>query len=157
MDAEEKVMNEADESTDKRRLEEQLLRLRADFDNYRRRTAQHIQRLTSHAKEEFIKRLLPLADDFERALEALPVGDDSAREGFEMVSRKLFSFLGAEGVERVGTEGERFDPGFHEAVSVGESEEEGSVCEVLQSGYRIGEVVLRPAKVSVSVKKKVKG
>lgn len=144
-----------EELTPEQRLREQLLRLRADFDNYRKRTAQHFERLAGHAKEEFIKRLLPLADDLELALEALPREDGAARQGFEIISRKLFSVLDAEGVERVGAAGDRFDPEIHEAVSVEENGQgdEGMVRAVLQPGYRMGEVLLRPARVTVTVGK----
>lgn len=149
-------MSEKEELTEERRLQEQLLRLRADFENYRRRTSQHFQRLANQAKVEFIKRLLPLADDLERGLHSLEGEDGPARRGFEMVSRKFFSVLEAEGVERVGTPSEEFNPEIHEAVYTEQSEggEDGRVCDVLQPGYRMGEVILRPAKVTVAVNRR---
>jgi molecular chaperone GrpE len=146
-------MNEEQEPAVEERLQEQLLRLRADFDNYRRRTSHHFSRLANQAKVEFIKRLLPVADDLDRAFGALGPEDSPARKGFEMISQKFFSLLRAEGVERIGAPGEDFNPEIHEAVSTQEDEDgqEGKVREVLQSGYRMGEVILRPAKVLVAV------
>jgi len=155
MDNEGNATSEKQEATEEQKLQEQLLRLHADFQNYRKRTSRQIQRMADHASEEVIKRLLPLADDFDRALENLKSDDGPARKGFEMVSDKFSSFLESEGVERVGAPGEGFDPKIHEAVSVQEDDDlqEGMVQEVLQSGYRMGDSILRPAKVKVTVKK----
>ena len=155
MSTEDSGTEDEQELTSEQRLQEQLLRLRADFENYRRRTARRFEHLAGHAKEEFIKRLLAIADDLQYALESLPSDDGPARKGFEMVEQKFFAILAAESVERVGAPGEEFDPQIHEAVSIRESDdgEEGKVQEVLLPGYRMGDVVLRPARVTVAVRR----
>ena len=155
MNTEDSGAEEQQELTGEQRLQEQMLRLRADFENYRQRTARDLERQASHDKEELIKRLLPIADDLRYALDSIPGDDGPARRGFAMVEQKFSAILAAEGVERIGAPGEEFDPALHEAVSVRESDdgEEGKVQEVLRPGYRMGDVVLRPARVSVAVRR----
>jgi molecular chaperone GrpE len=133
-----------------------LQRLAAEFDNYRKRAARDQQNLVARAHERLVKELLPVLDDLERALEAAE-GHEEAKleEGVSLVARSLRDVLRKEGLEEVPTEG-RFDPHVHEALLSQPSDaEEGSVIEVLQKGYRLGDRVLRPARVVVAASKQL--
>jgi molecular chaperone GrpE len=128
-----------------------LRRLAADFDNYRKRAARDQESLVARAHERLMKALLPVLDDLERALEAASKHEEAKlEEGVELVARELRAALEREGLEEIQTDG-RFDPHVHEALLSQPSEhEEGAVLEVLQKGYRLGDRVLRPARVVVS-------
>ena len=133
------------------------LRLAADFDNYRKRVAREHAELTARANERLVNELLPVLDDLERALEATAernhTGDWEAKleEGVQLVHRSLASLLERHGLKEIETEG-AFDPHVHEALLAqpGDGAEEGSVLQVLQKGYRLGDKVLRPARVIVA-------
>ena len=127
-------------------------RLAADFDNYRKRAAREQQSLVARAHERLVKDLLPVLDDLERALEAASQHEEAKlEEGVELVHRSLSSLLARHGLTEIETEG-AFDPHVHEALAAqpGEGAEPGSVLQVLQKGYRLGDRVLRPARVIVS-------
>jgi molecular chaperone GrpE len=128
-----------------------LRRLAADFDNYRKRAARDQESLVARAHERLMKALLPVLDDLERALEAASQHEEAKlEEGVGLVARELRAALEREGLEEIETDG-RFDPHVHEALLSQPSEqEEGAVLEVLQKGYRLGDRVLRPARVVVS-------
>jgi len=128
-----------------------LQRLQADFDNYRKRAARDQESLVARAGERIVKELLPVLDDLERALEAADQHEEAKLEdGVKLVHRQLEQLLEKEGLALVETDG-RFDPHVHEALLTQPSEaEEGSVIEVLQKGYRLGDRVLRPARVVVA-------
>jgi molecular chaperone GrpE len=128
-----------------------LQRVAADFDNYRKRTARDHQALVERASERLVKELLPVLDDLERALEAAAQHEEAKlEEGVRLVHRELVKALAREGLVEVETEGQ-FDPHVHEALlSQPSDQEDGSVIEVLQKGYRLGDRVLRPARVVVS-------
>ncbi len=128
-----------------------LQRLAAEFDNYRKRAAREQERLAAHASERLVKELLPVLDDLERALEAAAKHEEAKlEEGVQLVHRALADVLRREGLAEIETNG-RFDPHVHEALLTQPSEaEEGSVIQVLQKGYRLGERVLRPARVVVA-------
>jgi molecular chaperone GrpE len=133
-----------------------LKRLAADFDNYRKRTARDQESLVARAHERLMKALLPVLDDLERALDAADHPEARAgqapplQEGVGLVARALREALEREGLEEIQTDG-RFDPHVHEALlSQPSEEEEGAVIEVLQRGYRLGDRVLRPARVVIS-------
>ena len=138
------------EATAERRLDD-LQRLAAEFDNFRKRTARDQQALVARAAERLVKELLPVLDDLERALVAAEEHEEAALEdGVRLVHRQLASVLQKEGLAEIETNG-RFDPHVHEALLSQPSEaEEGSVIEVVQKGYRLGDHVLRPARVVVS-------
>jgi molecular chaperone GrpE len=128
-----------------------LKRLAAEFDNYRKRTARDQARLTELANARLVKELLPVLDDLERALSA---AEDHAEaqleEGVELVHRSLADLLRKEGLAEIETDG-TFDPHVHEALLSQPSEApEGAVVQVVQKGYRLGDRVLRPARVVVS-------
>jgi molecular chaperone GrpE len=131
-----------------------LKRLAAEFDNYRKRAARDQEALVARAAERLVKELLPVLDDLERALEAAEAHEEAKlEEGVALVHRSLADALSKEGLEEIPTEG-AFDPHVHEALLSQPSEaEEGTVIEVLQKGYRLGDHVLRPARVVVAAAK----
>ena len=128
------------------------LRLAADFDNYRKRVAREHAELTARANERLVNELLPVLDDLERALEAAAEHEEAKlEEGVQLVHRSLASLLERHGLKEIDTDG-AFDPHVHEALLAqpAEDAEEGSVLQVLQKGYRLGDKVLRPARVIVA-------
>ena len=135
-----------------------LQRVKADFDNFRKRAARDQEALVARAGERIVKELLPVLDDLERALEAAEHHEEAKlEEGVKLVHRQLEQLLEREGLAPVETDG-RFDPHVHEALLTQPSEsEEGSVIEVLQKGYRLGDRVLRPARVVVAGPKEEPG
>ena len=128
-----------------------LKRVAADFENYRKRVARDQEGLVARAHERLVKELLPVLDDLERALEAAAQHEEAElEEGVRLVHRELVEALAREGLVEVETDGQ-FDPHVHEALLSQPSEQEdGSVVEVLQKGYTLGDRVLRPARVVVS-------
>ena len=128
-----------------------LQRLKAEFDNYRKRVARDQEGQFARANERLVKQLLPVLDDLERALVASVTHDEGKlEEGVRLVHRSLAGALAKEGLTEVVTEG-AFDPHTQEALlSQPSGEAEGTVIEVLQKGYRLGDHVLRPARVVVS-------
>lgn len=139
------------------RLRQQWLRLQADFDNFRRRTRQEREELQAFATRRLLGDLLPVVDNLDRALLAFQTGDgqaDTLHAGVEMVHRQLLSLLENYDVTPMTTVGEPFDPAVHEAVLQEPADDDrppGVVAEELQKGYRIGDRVLRPAMVKVTV------
>lgn len=135
-------------------LKEQLLRTRADFDNFRRRTRQEKEELSQFATKRLLSDLLPVVDNFDRAMGAVSGSDDEqVKTGIEMVHRQLQQVLSQYGVKPLETDGQPFDPTQHEAVmqeSV-DGTEPGTVVQTLQTGYMLHDKVLRPAMVKVSV------
>ena len=128
-----------------------LQRLKAEFDNYRKRVARDQQELAARAHERLVKELVPVLDDLERALEAASQHEEAKLEdGVRLVHRSLAALLAREGLSEVETNG-KFDPHTQEALLSQPSDaEEGSVIQVLQKGYKLGEHVLRPARVVIS-------
>jgi molecular chaperone GrpE len=128
-----------------------LQRLKAEFDNFRKRTENERAAQAARASEALVKELLPVLDDLERALEAANQHENAKlEEGVALVHRALAGLLAREGLVEVETEG-AFDPHTQEALlSQTSSEPEGSVIQVLQKGYRLGDRVLRPARVIVA-------
>ncbi|HEU5363302.1 MAG TPA: nucleotide exchange factor GrpE [Gaiellaceae bacterium] len=128
-----------------------LQRLKAEFDNYRKRVARDQQELVSRAAERLVRELLPVLDDLERALEFAAAHEEARLEdGVRLVHRSLAETLAKEGLAEIATDG-KFDPHTQEALLSQPSEaEEGTVIQVLQKGYTLGELVLRPARVVVS-------
>jgi molecular chaperone GrpE len=128
-----------------------LKRVAADFENYRRRAARDQESLVVRAHERLVKELLPVLDDLERALEAAAEHEEAKlEEGVRLVHRELSHALAKEGLVEIETNG-HFDPHVHEALLSQPSEaDEGTVIEVIQKGYRLGDRVLRPARVVIS-------
>jgi len=128
-----------------------LQRLKAEFDNYRKRAAREQGDLIARASERLVKQLLPVVDDLERALEAAASHEAAQLEdGVRLVHRALADALAREGLVEVETSGE-FDPYTQEALLTQPSDDpEGTVIQVIQKGYKLGDRVLRPARVVVS-------
>jgi molecular chaperone GrpE len=128
-----------------------LQRVAADFDNYRKRVTRDQESLVARAHERLVKELLPVLDDLERALDAASKHEEAKlEEGVRLVHRELAEILAKEGLVTVETNG-KFDPHEHEALLTQPSEaEEGAILEVIQKGYRLGDRVLRPARVVVA-------
>jgi molecular chaperone GrpE len=132
-------------------------RTKADFENFRKRMTAEVQAAAGRGKAEVIREVVPVLDDLERAIQAAgldPEGDseDGLSHGVLLVFRSLRESLSRNGVEAVDPKGEKFDPMQHEALSTQPAEgiESGTVVEVLQKGYRLGEQLIRPARVVVS-------
>ena len=132
------------------------IRLMAEFDNFRRRTAQEKLEIVSMASTETIKGMLPVLDDCERALQVLGQSDDSdaAKEGTELIYHKLMSYLQSKGLAVIDAAGKEFDTDLHEAVAqfpVQEEDKKGKVFDVVQTGYTLNGKVIRYAKVVVGI------
>ena len=132
-------------------------RTKADFENFRKRMTAEVQAATARGKGELLREVVPVLDDLERAIQAAgldPEGDsdEGLAHGVLLVFRSLRDSLARNGVEAVDPKGEKFDPMVHEALSMQpvEGTESGTVVEVLQKGYRLGDQLVRPARVVVS-------
>ena len=133
-------------------LVDRLQRLQAEFENYRKRSARDQQALVARAHERLVKELLPVLDDLERTLEAAEQHDEAKLvDGVRLVREALRQSLEREGLVEIQAEG-RFDPHVHEALLAqpAEGREQGDVLAVVQKGYRLGDKVLRPARVVVA-------
>jgi molecular chaperone GrpE len=132
-------------------------RTKADFENYRKRMGAETVAALARGKAEAIREALPVLDDLERAIQAAgldPEGDseDGLAHGVLLVFRSLREALVRNGIEAVEPTGEKFDPSLHEALSTqaADGAEAGTVIEVVQKGYRLGEQLIRPARVVVA-------
>jgi molecular chaperone GrpE len=145
VDALEQATRERDEYLDA------LQRLKAEFENYKKRISRDQAEFVSRASERLVKQLLPVLDDLERALEAAAEHEEAKlEEGVRLVHRSLAEALAKEGLVEVDTDG-AFDPHTQEALLAQPSDaDEGTVIQVLQKGYKLGDHVLRPARVVVS-------
>ena len=129
-----------------------LQRLAAEFENYRKRAVRDQERVVAHANERLVRELLPVLDDLNRALEAADRHEEAALvEGVKLVEQSLRNTLTKEGLVEIETDG-LFDPHVHEALLAQplDGAEPGSVLEVVQRGYRLGDRVVRPARVIVA-------
>jgi molecular chaperone GrpE len=129
-----------------------LQRLKAEFDNYRKRVLREQSELSARAAESLVKQLLPVLDDLERALGAAEEHEEAElEEGVRLVHRALADALAREGLAEIETNG-KFDPHVHEALlsQPDDDFESGHILQVIQKGYRIGDKVLRPARVIVA-------
>jgi molecular chaperone GrpE len=135
-------------------LKDRLQRLAADFSNYQKRMQRRLEEEKREAVREFLRDLLPVIDNFERALAAADEGGDPAsfHQGVRLVHDQLIEALSRHGVEPIDAAGRRFDPEHHEAVAHVPSEEHpsGHVIDEVQRGYRHGDLTLRPSRVAVS-------
>jgi molecular chaperone GrpE len=139
---------------------DQLQRARAEFANFRRRQEQEQELLRQRAGERIIRKLLPVADDFDRALRSVPdeVASHPWVEGIRLVERKLWQVLEAEGISVMESVGQPFDPARHEAVMVDENAGAAdTVTDEFQRGYFVHDSVLRPALVKVGAAHQVNG
>jgi molecular chaperone GrpE len=133
-----------------------FIRTLADFNNYRRRTREEMEGMRRFAIEDFAVKLLPVMDNFERAIKAAEETKDfdSLHGGVLLIMRQLKEALEKEGVKAIEAEGSEFDPNRHEAVMRHETEEypENTVVEEMQKGYMLGDKVIRPSMVKVACK-----
>lgn len=141
-------------TAEKQDLTNTLVRLQADFDNYRKRVERERHQERHRGAETLVEHLLPVLDAFDRAIAAHKGdADDEFRKGFELIRKQLADVLMKQGLERIETEGKNFDPHFHHAIERVETGErpDGAVLEELQAGYSYHGKVLRPAMVRVAV------
>ncbi len=132
---------------------ERYARLAAEFDNYKKRTSREMDARYSDAKGDVLKGLLPVLDNFGRALAAdIPESCKAYREGVEMIFQQFTGILQANGVEEIEALGKEFDPAFHNALMHVEDEAlgENQIAEVFEKGYRMGDKVLRYSMVKVA-------
>ena len=134
-------------------LQDRLLRTAAEFDNYRKRMDRERRELSEYAAASVVRDLLPILDNFERALQA-PAGPEAEtfRKGIELIHKQMLDLLLKRGVKPIEALGADFDPNFHEAVihEVSDAHREGEVMQELQRGYMLGDRLLRPAMVKVA-------
>lgn len=153
VDAEREVLTQQLKDAESKMVEykDGWARSQAEFQNFRKRVERDNELFKVSTKGDIIKKVLPVLDDLERALQNRPAGDAWA-SGIELVVRKFQNILDLEGVKKIEAKGAAFDPNFHEAISHEPSEEaeSGHVIDVVQNGYVIGERVIRPALVRVA-------
>ncbi len=149
--------NTAESETEKLQKElaaskEAHIRTLAEYDNYRKRSTKEKQAAYGDAKADCIKELLPMMDNFERAISAEATDVEGFKKGVEMIFKNFGDVLSKLGVEAFGEKGEKFDPNIHNGVMHVEDEElpENSVAEVFSKGYKLGDRILRPAMVKVA-------
>ena len=135
-------------------LNQQYIRLAADFDNYRKRQEQERENLLKFGTENALTKLIEVLDNFERANKALENVDDceKVKESFALLQKQVFETLSSLGLEEIKAIGEEFDPNFHEAVMQTPTSEhpEHTVIAELRKGYKMGDKVLRPTMVNVA-------
>ena len=148
----EKQLKELQERLEEK--ENKLLRVQADFENYKRRARLDLEAAEKYRSQRIISELLPALDNFERALQIDPDNEQtkSLLQGMEMVHRQILEALKNEGVEQIPSVGEQFDPNMHQAVMQVEDEayESNAVVEELQKGYKLKDRVIRPSMVKVN-------
>ena len=136
------------------KLNQQYIRLAADFDNYRKRQEQARESLVKYGTENALKKMLEVLDNFERGQKALEGVEDSEKikECFQLVHKQVWDTLSKLGLEEIKAVGEEFDPNFHEAVMQTPTTEhpEHTVINELQKGYKVGDKILRPTLVNVA-------
>ena len=130
---------------------DRLLRLQADFDNFRRRSAKEREEISAVVTQNFCKDMLPLLDNFERAMAAETKDVEAFQKGVEMIFRQFQEVLKKNGLEQIEAVGQKFDPNFHQAVMRVEDpeREDDTVAQELQKGYMVKGRVIRPSMVQV--------
>ena len=153
--AEEKLQQELDQANEKiATLEDKYLRQVAEFDNYRKRTVKEKAELIKNGGERAIESILPVLDDFERALANMSKDENAAEimTGVELIYNKFVGILKQNGLQKIETEGADFDTDFHEAIAIIPAPTEdlkGKVLDCVQTGYTLNDKVIRHAKVAV--------
>ncbi len=137
---------------EKKEIYESYLRLRADFDNYKKRIEKEKAEIYTRSLEDILKKMLPILDNFERAVEAKSEDADKIIEGVKMVYEQMTGLLKSEGLEMIDALDKNFDPEYHHAVMTEQNEEkeDNAVLAVLQNGYALKDRVIRPAMVKVN-------
>jgi molecular chaperone GrpE len=144
----------APEAEDKsRQLQEQMLRMRADFDNTKKRLEREKMDSIKYANEKLLEEALPVMDDIDRAVASLSEGHDAAKviEGLKLAQQKLHQVLERHGVQPVKALGEEFDPNVHEALGmvVAPDKKDGTVVDEIQRGYLLNGRLIRPSRVRI--------
>ena len=153
---EEQLANMLEEAQQMVREEkDKYLRLSAEFDNYRKRTLKEKAELIKNGGEKTLTAILPVLDDFERALKNMETSEETKdmKEGVELIFNKFQKILGQEGLQKIETEGKEFDTDFHEAIALIPAPSEdlkGKILDCVQTGYMLNEKVIRHAKVAVA-------
>lgn len=155
---EQQVEENVDEKSDWQKkyeeLNNQYIRLAADFDNYRKRQAQERENLLKYGAENTLKKILEVLDNFERGAKANETVEDceKVKESFNLIHKQLIDVLTKSGLELIDAQGQEFDPNFHEAVMQTPTNDypEHTIIAELQKGYKMGDRVLRPALVNVA-------
>lgn len=131
--------------------DDRILRQQAEFQNFRRRTQKEKEELGNIIKQDVLKSLLPIIDNFERALAAESADAESLKKGVQMVYDQMMQGLKDKGLKVIETEGQKFDPNFHQAVMRVQNPdlEDDTIAAELQKGYMVGEAVIRPSMVQV--------
>ncbi len=135
--------------------DDRIIRLQADFDNFRKRTAREKSELADVIEQAFLKDLLPLLDNLSRATQAAENAEqadvDTLRKGIEMIRQETVAVMGKHGLEPIDTQGKPFDPNYHQAVGTvkDESKPDGTIAAELQRGYIARGRVIRPSMVQV--------
>lgn len=134
------------------RLQDQLLRVQAEFENFRKRTRRDMAQNIELANRDLLEKLLPVIDNFGRALANPGTSVEALHDGIEMVDKQMMDVLAQFGLQKIEALGQPFDPNLHEAIAADKSEEypANHVIEVLQDGYTLGGRLLRPAMVRVA-------
>ena len=150
-DAEEAAQQIEKLTEDLKAKEERVLRLQADFKNFRRRTGKEKEELSAVVTQGILKDMLPLLDNFERAMAAEKKDAEAFQKGVEMIYTQLQEVLKKNGLERIETQGQKFDPNYHQAVMrvQDEEHEDDDIAQELQKGYMVKGRVIRPSMVQV--------
>ncbi|MSU02909.1 nucleotide exchange factor GrpE [Tissierella pigra] len=145
-------LEETEESKQVEELNNKLLRLQADFINFRKRVEKDKESTIAYALESFVCDLLPIIDNFQRAMESEEDKESGFYKGIEMIYQQLIKTLNDNGIEEIKSLGEDFNPNFHHAILMEENTEydEGKISEVLQTGYILKDKVIRPSMVKVA-------
>lgn len=149
---EEKASEENEAEIKLSQMKDQLLRTMAEFDNYRKRTTKEKEQIFNRGVSYVVEAILPVIDNFERALAAAKDKEDNFVKGVEMTYQQMLGALKNLGVEQMEALGQTFDPHFHDAMQHVEDEQygESEIVEVFQKGYMLNEVVIRPSLVKVA-------
>lgn len=136
---------------EKEEVNNRFLRLQADFSNYKKRVAKDKEQILAYAAEDLITQLLPILDNFDRALSSVTNKDDEFYKGMEMIHKQTIEVLENNGLKEIKAMGEKFDPNFHHAAAMEENEEyeENTIIDVFQKGYLLKDKVIRPSVVKV--------
>ncbi len=141
-----------EEAKKSKELHEQLLRLSAEFDNFRKRREKEMQDFLKFGQEEFIVKFLPVLDEMEKVISEKNVASKTLLQGVSLIQKKFFSILTSEGLERQKVVGKSFDPLYHEVVETVDSKKhkDNEIVEELRPGYLLKGKVIRPAMVKIA-------
>ena len=138
-------------------LEEKLIRIQAEFENYKRRSKTELEEMSRFGAENMVLQILPVLDNFERALQVKPTEDtfDNFYVGMDMIAKQLLEALNCQGLEKIEAVGQVFDPNYHEGVMnepVADDALANTVLDELQTGYLLNKKIVRPSMVKVGIK-----